>query len=623
MVEAPEFDAPRGGTVECRVPIRRRTSQWLPPVAMAAVLFGTAIFTTPSRYALAHGGILACLYLLLAAALHGATQLAARIHRHAGFASACAVVLIVAWHVREHFRPAGTVPSLEDLQALGTFLVAVSIPAIFYGLITARTAVQISGNCDVWRTALTGIAFFGLLAGCYHSSNTLRWHLHQHNRLLGPLVSHLFAEDVATVKVRLWEQRTSHRDSASAPGSASATLAPTVPAQRHIVFVMIDALRWDAVFHRSAPADTPRLERIAREAFVFTDVRANSSWTQPSVASFFTGLLPEEHGAIHGSALNESNLTLAEILKSLGYTTVAFVTNTVVRAEQGFDQGFDEYFEIDGIDRPYAPAEEVTQAVQDWLSRYVTKGPDRPVFAYVHYVDAHTPYLQGSALNPASHTDAKAEYVAELEYLDLHLDTLLDSVSRDLGDNIVVLITSDHGEEFGEHGERGHGHTLYGEVTKIPAMLWSGRANDRGVISAKLEGRDFFRLLLQFLQPSHPNVGKWASRNERSLRYASVYNAHHNSPLYQLLRPRLANVAMRSIEHKQWRLVWSGLGDTYELYDLENDPGELDNLADRRPVIVERLARMMESAVTDWDEGSPERRSEKALERLRSLGYVR
>ena len=268
-------------------------------------------------------------------------------------------------------------------------------------------------------------------------------------------------------------------------------------------------------------------------------------------------------------------------------------------------------------------AEEVTQAVQDWLSRYVTKGPDRPVFAYVHYVDAHTPYLQGSALNPASHTDAKAEYVAELEYLDLHLDTLLDSVSRDLGDNIVVLITSDHGEEFGEHGERGHGHTLYGEVTKIPAMLWSGRANDRGVISAKLEGRDFFRLLLQFLQPSHPNVGKWASRNERSLRYASVYNAHHNSPLYQLLRPRLANVAMRSIEHKQWRLVWSGLGDTYELYDLENDPGELDNLADRRPVIVERLARMMESAVTDWDEGSPERRSEKALERLRSLGYVR
>ena len=80
---------------------------------------------------------------------------------------------------------------------------------------------------------------------------------------------------------------------------------------------------------------------------------------------------------------------------------------------------------------------------------------------------------------------------------------------------------------------------------------------------------------------------------------------------------------MRSIEHEQWRLVWSGLGDTYELYDLENDPGELDNLADRRPVIVERLARMMESAVTDWDEGSPERRSEKALERLRSLGYVR
>ena len=604
------------------IPVRHALRNWTLPLLSSSSLFAVALLTTPSTYTVAHGVMVASLYVMTALGLHLATQLATRISRLLGALCSFAVVLIFAWHVREHLRAAGTYPSLDDPTSLACFLTIVSIVAVVYAAVVAMVPLTWSKWTLLGGTVMSLVGFVSLLSVFYFGSNTLRWHIHRHNRLIGPVAYHLLADDVAAVKTRLWKDHQLDRSHGATPASARVPTQGATQRGPNIVFILVDTLRADAV----SKIHMPRVSQFAERAFVFSDVRANSSWTQPSVASFFTGLLPEEHGAIHGSRLSANNVTLAEVLSAAGYRTAAFVANTaVVRAAQGFDQGFDEYFELNAS-QPYVQGEEVTRAVHDWLgagSLADRGGNDAPVFLYVHYMDPHTPYMQGSASNPPSDTKAVAEYAAELTYLDTHLADLLIGVKRQLSGQTAILVTSDHGEELGEHGERGHGHTLYGEVTRIPAVLSTGWEADTGPISARLEGRDFWDLVLLLADSSNADVREWARTKTRATRYASVYNAHHNSALYRLFRPRWANVVMRSIEDEKYRLIWSGLGQTYELYDLETDPAELNNVVEQLPDTVDGLVEVMESAASRWVETSPAHRSQETLERLRSLGYIR
>ena len=347
--------------------IRPSALTWFPPVVIAASLFLVAMLTTPSTYTLGHGVMLASLYALIALTLHLVTQLAMRINRFSGIFFAFSVVLIAAWHVREHLRPAGTVPSLEDWRSLSYFLIVVLVLAALYAIVLTRLPFSWSTKALCSGTVMAGVGFVALLSGFYLGSNTFRWHLHRHNRLIGPVAYHLLAENIATVKTRLWRDQQLLSNRTAAVGSfPRARPQMTEQTRQNIVFILIDTLRADALSEWQS--DMPLLSQFARGSLVFSDVRANSSWTQPSVASFFTGLLPEEHGAVSWSGLAPSNFTLAEVLKASGYRTAAFVANpAVVGAAQGFGQGFDEYHELIGTGEPYAQGEEVTQAVHDWF----------------------------------------------------------------------------------------------------------------------------------------------------------------------------------------------------------------------------------------------------------------
>ncbi len=280
-------------------------------------------------------------------------------------------------------------------------------------------------------------------------------------------------------------------------------------AQRNplVVFVVIDALRRDHVETLgSKRATTPHLSRLASEGFVASGMLAHSSQTAPSVASMFTSNAPHAHGVqfdprtrrfgnngkSESPVLVESNLTLAEVLSSEGYFTAAAVANPWLRKEFGFAQGFDHYVEIPchkaglGVCDGARINEEASKVIQD---RAAEKS-----FLYLHYLDVHNPYAHAGKLpevfrngpGRVVYKNGKTKGVSakNLAYtIDayddgvLYADSLVGQLVRELEAaaaerDVLLVITSDHGDEFLEHGGMGHGFTLYPELIETFAIFW-------------------------------------------------------------------------------------------------------------------------------------------------------
>ena len=363
---------------------------------------------------------------------------------------------------------------------------------------------------------------------------------------------------------------------------------------------MLDTLRADALAaYGGDPEWMPRLNALAEDATVFTEVRANAPWTQPSVASFFTGLAPEEHGVVFFRyRMSPAALTLAELLQSQGYETAAFVASSVIiDPDSGFSRGFDIFEYLEDREQTYARADTVTNAVTEWLAeRRATPDPEAaatepPLFLYVHYLDPHGPYLSSDSLDAERGVftipEARGFYEDELRFLD----RLVGNLNAELPGPRVLFVTSDHGEEFGEHDGRGHSQTLYSEVLDIPAVLQTG-ASAGGVVDAELEGVDFFDLLLRLGAGETLDVGTWASAAERQSRVASLQfekDPGRSELIHYLLRPYRDHIYSRMIQRGDWRYIWSAFGRTDELYDLSTDPLERRNVARRQPELVASL----------------------------------
>ena len=359
----------------------------------------------------------------------------------------------------------------------------------------------------------------------------------------------------------------------------------------------------------------PRLNQVFADSYRFTEVVANSSWTRSSMASIFTGLLPEEHGArLMSDPLAPIQTTLAEILSERGYRSAAFVANiAAVGRHAGFDQGFELFQELK--DDPYARAATVKRTVLRWLSQKETT--KEPWFLYLHFFDPHEPYLSGNAPAHKIPSDYRAAYAEELEYLDRELAEVMDALRQALPDPTLFFITSDHGEEFAEHELFGHGYTLYDEVVHVPAALHTG--NGSGNVTARLENRDFFDLLLRYTTSGELSIEDWSEGMARDLRYTSLY---HGTEGRLLLRPYLRRICMRAVEEDGYKLIWSAFGDTFELYDLSRDPGELVNLAANEPERLARMAAKFDAQVKFWSFPEPLELTGEMLERLKTLGYA-
>ena len=320
--------------------------------------------------------------------------------------------------------------------------------------------------------------------------------------------------------------------------AATALLSCTqrpLPRFTNLVIVMVDTLRLDHLGGYGYERDTaPFLRRLGEEGLQLEGYAA-SSWTKPSIATLLTGLHPQVHQAIERADGLPSELPyLPEILADAGHRTAAFVSNLNVGRKLGFDRGFTDYAQVRGHRKIDAGA--VNRRVVG-----LSEGLAPPYFLYVHYVDPHDPYRperswgQEGGESPARvqprHVTrgglpltAQAvaamidQYDGEILETDRAIEALLgDLEARGLLEDTLVLVTSDHGEEFGEHGRLTHGRSLYQEVIRVPFIVWDTEGRIGDASTTRFHQIDALPTLLDALGQPIPDglsgTSRWAQLN--------------------------------------------------------------------------------------------------------------
>lgn len=500
----------------------------------------------------------------------------------------------------------------------GAFLLVLWAAAAILPLPTPRSRLRGTAVAGAWA-----ILFLVLLLATDLLGSRFRWHLFAEHRFLGTVSTTLrvrLPDPPPQEVLRRWglEQRASLPRPATEPTGGNTPGPP-------IAFILVDTLRADSLAaYGNTENDMPRLDRFARDSHLFLDVLADASWTLPSVASLFTGHLPENLGVLDGQTrLPERATTLAEALRDLEYRTTAFANNLNVSRRSGFDQGF-EHFQFVGGRRTYARAETMVNNVSRWLSeRPRTHESD---FLFVHLMDPHRPYYSGPDNLPHFREFNWAGYRAELHYLDRHLDRLLQLLRREFGPDLVILVISDHGEEIGDHGASGHGHSLYPELTHVPAVLHLAGTSP-SEIARPLSARDFFDLLLRIGRGERTTPRAWARSRERQVRYmSSYYTGFPRSvpKLVRLLLP-LESTRIRGLQTSDRLSIWNTFGPTWEVYDLSRDPRAHRNLVAYEPanVDLDKLDLKLQEAVGYWSVPEPVRdATDQEQESLEALGYL-
>ncbi|MGE3190282.1 MAG: sulfatase-like hydrolase/transferase [Vicinamibacterales bacterium] len=380
----------------------------------------------------------------------------------------------------------------------------------------------------------------------------------------------------------------------------------------NVLLVTIDTLRAD----RLTPAVMPNLSRLADDGHRFPTAYAHAPLTLPSHSSILTGLTPPAHGVRGNGAfrLADDQVTLAERLSARGYRTGAFVGAFVLDPRFGLAQGFDTYDAVDD-ERPFAQdfdfAQRRADAVLAQAGQWVLAGDQaRPWFAWVHLFDPHAPYDAPAAAGLGA-------YDAEAHYTDAALGTFLDRLRAGGAlARTLVIVTADHGESLGEHGEQTHGLFAYDATMRVPLVI-EGPGLGTGVHDRPAAHVDVVPTVLETLGlPADPAL---PGRPLREVAAApSSTRAIYMEAMDGWLTARSAPV--RAIVAGGWKLVDVPRG---ELYDLGADPGETTNLWDREPerrrALEARLASI-EAEVSTPATAAP--RDSDAEARLRALGYA-
>jgi choline-sulfatase len=404
----------------------------------------------------------------------------------------------------------------------------------------------------------------------------------------------------------------------------------------NIVLITVDTARADVMgFLGSKEGLTPNLDRLARQGIVFSQAYAQVPLTTPSHATILTGTYPQfSHLNDLGAALAEEVPYLPDVLRKRGYRTAAIVGSQVLdptsAAVPGFGRGFETY-DADfhsrqpGEDR-YQSVERRAEVVVDHAMAWLKQRPPGPFFLWVHLYDPHDPYDPPA---PFKERYAAKPYQGEIAYSDFAIGRLLTMLrTQALYDAALIAVVADHGEAFGEHGERSHGFFLYDETVHVPLVLkLPGEALAGTRVEARARLVDVAPTILDAVGIKPPD----AMQGESFLSLGK-----HGSGQGFALKAAAERPAYSETDYPHRAFGWSALyawragkylfvdAPEPELYDQSDDPYALHNVAGTSPAVAETMAaqlREFRSKTSGAKEAGAELNSEQ-LEQLQALGYV-
>jgi hypothetical protein len=488
------------------------------------------------------------------------------------------------------------------------------------------------------------------------------------------------------------------------------TSAAPPPERPNVILISLDTLRADHLGAYGYERDTsPNMDRLFEEGVLFENCISTSSWTTPAHASVFTGLSPVIHRAngLNGYRLRDRFTTLAELAKDSGQLTAAFTEGVAVGGQLGFYQGFDVYSNGPSAHpTPPGSAGKTFGAASEWLDRY----GHQPFFLFLHTYEIHALYrapkpygkmyvaedmkdepqfvpLVPQILAGMDVSDAKKQmiidtYDGEIRYTDHIVGEFMDSLrDRGLLDNTLVVIFSDHGEEFWEHGSMIHGLTLFNEQLHVPLFVrFPGSDGPTGRVSRMVSSCDIFSTVNDYL--GYGAGSRADSLSLLPLCDPQTYTAPYSREIAtsQLLQRQLSwlLVSAQTPEHKyivttDWDVVHSALTpllETYEdessallertlldhvlnggrdtaeassdeeiiailqsanerLFDLSVDPGESNELVNTDLDLLQRMREQLAERLSQLAAASPaglvepvSPLDEREREELKALGYL-
>ena len=453
----------------------------------------------------------------------------------------------------------------------------------------------------------------------------------------------------------------------------SASAAPARPGQPlrvtrpNVILYLIDTLRPDHLgCYGRTPSPSPNLDAFAQDAVLFQDACAQSGWTKPSTASIMSSQWPWRHRVQDYKDMVPPDLPwLAEELQRGGYNTAGVVTNSLAGENFGFNRGYDFF-----VTRNKATSEEAHGLVEQWFASQ--RQADKPFFLYIHTLDPHSPYMHSKAYRNLARVDAEqmdkepihlgdsaqledykrpydseirkrvqqrlADYDREILNNDANFGKLMAWLKLEhLYQNTLIIVVSDHGEEFLEHGRVGHVNSLFQELVHVPLII-KFPGNQGGGIRVKEPWQQ-----LDVAPTILGACGLPQPKSFQGLAYQPGARQPDDRPcLFSIqagrdvpnlgdtpIRPLFVN--LQAIRRGNWvyQQVNSGAPGRFEpelLFDLTADPGQYQNRSERDPgralSLSLELNRLFHPDVQLHGPRTPES-DQQLLELLRSLQYVR
>jgi arylsulfatase A-like enzyme len=461
----------------------------------------------------------------------------------------------------------------------------------------------------------------------------------------------------------------------------------------NVLLIVLDTVRADHLscygYHRQT---TPHIDEFAKSARLYRNVLSPSIWTLPSHASLFTGLPASVHGANWPDPyLRPQFDSLPAQLRNLGYQTVGLSCNGgFINARRGFDRGFDLFWNPKdrakgfshllarelGVRREHDDFWSSATSMHRRLGKWFAEDyrPDRPFFIFMNYIEAHYPYVppipapvwstpaawrnRGSVpvgkmmeysfagSNPLTQkeiVEMQTLYDEEIVYLDRKIQELLVFLrSSGLDESTLIILTSDHGEHFGEHHQLEHWLWVYEPLVRVPLIVRNPGHFPPGIESRLVQSHDIYPTILKLAgsswepKPAH-NCRSLLEQERPEPRFGvtemlmpwldPIVEMQHRFPEIDILR--LAE-PVRAVQVGEEKLIMYSDGRT-ELFHIAMDPGETKNLAGEKPETVRTLAGRLSDWLGSFDHyrhmpGPPANNmkiTSREMKALKALGYIR